>query len=90
VQEICPAKVSSEITQKVQELAKKVHSVLWCDGLTRSDFILSDVDKKIYFLEINTIPGQTKASLCPKQAKAAGIKFSEFLEKQIDLAFKKH
>ncbi|MEA2089040.1 MAG: D-alanine--D-alanine ligase family protein [Patescibacteria group bacterium] len=90
VQEICPAKVNPKITKKVQELAKKIHSVLWCDGLTRSDFILSDADKKLYFLEINTIPGQTQASLCPKQAKAAGVKFSEFLEKQIDLAFKKH
>lgn len=89
VQEICPAKVSSEITKKVQDLAKKIHSALWCGGLTRSDFILSDVDKKLYFLEINTIPGQTEASLCPKEAKVAGIKFSEFLEKQIDLAFKK-
>ncbi|NCF75074.1 MAG: D-alanine--D-alanine ligase [Xanthomonadaceae bacterium] len=89
VQEICPAKVSPKITKKVQELAKKVHSALWCDGLTRSDFILSDRDKKIYFLEINTIPGQTKASLCPKEAKAIGLKFSDFLEMQIKLAFEK-
>jgi D-alanine-D-alanine ligase len=61
---------------------------LGCDGLTRSDFILSE-NNKIYFLEINTLPGQTEASLCPKEAKVVGINFPQFLEKQIKMALTK-
>jgi len=44
---------------------------------------------KFYFLEINTIPGQTSASLCPKEAKAVGMSFSEFLDKQVQIALGK-
>lgn len=87
--EICPAPVAKKITEEVQKLAKKAHFVLGCDGLTRSDFILSSRNK-LYFLEINTIPGLTEASLCPKEARAAGMTFSEFLDKQIKLALLKN
>jgi D-alanine-D-alanine ligase len=83
--EICPAPVNKKITEEIQKLAKKAHFVLGCDGLTRSDFILSPRNK-LYFLEINTIPGLTEASLCPKEARAAGMSFGEFLDKQIELA----
>lgn len=84
-EEVAPAEVEVKITEKVQELSKKIHQVMGCRGLTRSDFILAK-DDQLYFLEINTIPGQTEASLCPKEAKAAGISFEEFIVKQIDLA----
>jgi D-alanine-D-alanine ligase len=60
---------------------------LGCDGLTRSDFILHD--QALYFLEINTIPGQTEVSLAPKAAKAIGLSFSDFLDKQIEMALQK-
>lgn len=86
--EICPANVNKQITREVQELSKIAHQVLGCDGLTRSDFILTP-SRGLYFLEINTIPGLTEASLCPKEAKAAGINFGEFLDKQVKLALKK-
>lgn len=89
-QEICPAKIPPALTQKIQDLAKKAHLTLGCDGLSRSDFIISDDDGELYFLETNTLPGLTPASLCPKEAKAAGLTFSEFLEKQINLALQKH
>jgi D-alanine-D-alanine ligase len=88
VEEICPAKINQKIAQRVQTLSKKIHETLGCDGLTRSDFILSK-DNRLYFLEINTIPGQTEASLCPKEARAAGIPFGQFLEMQIELALVK-
>jgi len=87
-QEICPANVNKRITRKVQELSKIVHQALGCDGLTRSDFILTS-GGKLYFLEINTIPGLTEASLCPKEARAAGMSFGEFLDRQISLALLK-
>ncbi|MCD4704965.1 hypothetical protein K8R66_02710 [bacterium] len=45
---------------------------------------------QFYFLEINTLPGLTKQSLCPKEAKEAGMDFSEFLDKQVRLAIEKN
>jgi len=88
-QEICPAPIHSKTTKELARLSKLVHTILGCDGLTRSDFILSKKDNKLYFLEINTIPGLTEASLCPKAAKATGMTFPEFLDKQIKLALLK-
>lgn len=83
-EEICPAPLTKQEAGRLAELAKLAHTKLGCDGLTRSDFILSrDV---FYFLETNTIPGLTETSLCPKEAQAAGIPFPEFLARQIRLA----
>ena len=87
-EEICPTNIGAKNEKKVRELSKIVHEAIGADGLTRSDFILTK-DQKIYFLEINTVPGQTQASLCPKEANAAGISFPEFLEKQIQMALAK-
>ncbi len=84
-EEICPAPLSVTTTQKVTETAIKIHKLLGCDGLTRSDFILTK-NNELCFLEVNTIPGLTKMSLCPKAAKAFGISFERFLELQINLA----
>jgi len=86
-EEICPADISPELTTEIQKQSKVSHLALGCDGLTRSDFILNDGN--LYFLEINTIPGQTAASLSPKAARAAGLSFTQFIEKQIGLALKK-
>jgi D-alanine-D-alanine ligase len=87
-QEICPADIPKKVGRDIQDLSKRVHALLGCDGLTRSDFIL-DKKNRLYFLEINTIPGMTEASLCPKEAKALGWSFGEFLDKIIGLAVKK-
>jgi len=87
-QEIVPAKLTEGQIKNIQTAAKKVHETLGCRGLTRSDFILTK-DNKLYFLEINTVPGLTKMSLSPKSAKAAGMSLSVFFEKLIELAFTK-
>jgi D-alanine-D-alanine ligase len=88
-QEICPAQILKRIERELQRLSKKVHALLGCDGLTRSDFILGPKNV-LYFLELNTIPGMTEASLCPKEAKALGWSFSEFLDKIVALALERH
>jgi len=85
--EICPAQIPLEFIKQVQEKAILIHKAFGCDGLSRSDFILSN--DEFYFLEINTSPGLTEQSLCPKEAKATGMSFPEFLDKQVDLAFEK-
>jgi len=86
--EICPAPISKNLTHQIQEQAVLVHKLLGCDGLTRSDFIFNK-EKGLYFLEINTIPGLTTASLCPKEAVAAGYTYADFLDKIIQLALNK-
>lgn len=85
--EICPAPLTTSQTQKIQELARTAHLALGCDGVTRSDFILKG--NTFYYLETNTIPGLTENSLAPKEAKAYGMSFSEYLDMQITLALKK-
>ena len=86
-QEICPARFAPEINARLQELAVTAHKALSCNGYSRSDFIISDTGP--VYLETNTLPGLTKASLYPKSLKAQGIAFVDFLNGQIDLAVKK-
>ena len=87
--EVCPAVLPNDVTLRVQEMAKKVHDILGCSGLTRSDFIIA-TDGTPYFLEINTAPGQTPTSLCPQEAVAAGMSFPVFLQQQVRLGIEKH
>lgn len=85
-EEVCPAQIPAEITARAQADAVKIFQAIGCADLARVDFIWSEKENRIYFLEINTIPGLTSASLTPKAAKAAGMSFSEFLDKLIELA----
>ncbi len=75
--EIVPARISPEVTKKVQAIAERVHHVIGCNGFSRSDMIL-DGDDPVW-IEINTIPGMTETSLFPQAAAAAGISFSQML-----------
>ncbi|MFT5359959.1 MAG: D-alanine-D-alanine ligase [Candidatus Paceibacteria bacterium] len=70
--EICPAEISSDLDKKLKEVALRVHTLLGLRHISRSDFI---VDSKgyVYFLEVNTIPGMTEASLIIKQLKAVNL-----------------
>lgn len=83
-EEICPARISEEMTKKVQKYALKAHKALGCVGFSRVDMFIREND--VYASEVNTIPGLTYASLYPKEAKAAGISFSELLDRLITLA----
>lgn len=76
-EEICPAPLSPEQTAAIQESAVKIYERLGCSGLVRVDYILSD--DGLYFLEINTIPGMTSASLVPKMVRTAGLDITDFL-----------
>ncbi|MGH6681198.1 MAG: D-alanine--D-alanine ligase family protein, partial [Bradyrhizobium sp.] len=85
-QEICPGRFASDITAAIMDQALKAHLVLSCRGYSRSDFIVSDEGP--IFLETNTLPGLTRASLYPKALKAQGIGFDDFLRQQIALSEK--
>jgi D-alanine-D-alanine ligase len=71
----------------LQDLSIKAHRAMSCRGYSRSDFIISDHGP--VYLETNTLPGLTRASLYPKSLKAQGIEFVDFLNGQIELAMKR-
>ncbi len=71
---ICPAKISSELTKKLQILAADAHLCLSCKGIVRTDFIV-DKNNNVFLLETNTLPGMTATSLVPESAKIAGLEF---------------
>lgn len=86
-QEICPGRFTPEVTVQLQDFAVKAHRALSCSGYTRSDFIISPQGP--VYLETNTLPGLTRASLYPKALKAQDIDFTDFLHDQIVLAVKR-
>ena len=83
-QEICPGRFAPEITSQLMDHAIRAHRALSCSGYSRTDFIVSKQGP--IYLETNTLPGLTKASLYPKALKARGIEFADFLHDQIVLA----
>ena len=83
-QEICPGRFSPDITAMIMDQAARAHRALSCTGYSRTDFIVSP--KGLVYLETNTLPGLTAASLYPKALKAEGIEFVDFLQDQIALA----
>ncbi|MBW1865559.1 MAG: D-alanine--D-alanine ligase [Deltaproteobacteria bacterium] len=86
--EICPARISDAMTEKAQTYAKLAHRSLFCEGYSRTDMIMQA--DEIYILETNTIPGMTATSLLPQAAVAAGISFSELLDRLINLGMERH
>lgn len=86
-EEIVPARIFDKDTKLVQKIAVEVFKIVGGRGFARIDFILKN--HVPYVLEINTIPGLTPNSLLPKEAKAAGISYSELLERMIELSLNK-
>ncbi len=86
-EEITPARISDEITQRVRETAAKVYEALGMSGFTRTDFIV--MDGIPHFIEMNTNPGLSPQSIFPQQAQHANIAFSDLLENEVGLAFKR-
>lgn len=76
--EITPARISQEIKDKLEKTAKAIYDVLHCEGMVRVDFILQKDSQKLYFLEVNTVPGQSENSLIPQQIAANGMSLKEF------------
>ncbi len=83
-QEICPARFSPQMNATLQAGALAAHKAVGAMGYSRSDFIVTETG--VVFLEINTLPGLTKASLYPKALAAQGVAFPTFLAGQIALA----
>lgn len=86
-QEITPARLTDIQEEKVRTVAKKVYGVLKMKGFSRSEFIFKDGEP--HLLEVNTVPGMTKASILPQQAAAAGIGLADLFENAIEECLKK-
>lgn len=80
--EVCPAEIPDVLRDRIQEVSKKIYAHLGCSGLVRVDYICSEED--LYFLEVNTVPGMTSASLVPQMVKADGMSMTDFLTTVIE------
>ncbi|MFA0751160.1 MAG: hypothetical protein SLRJCFUN_001563 [Candidatus Fervidibacter sp.] len=74
-----PPSLPEEIVQDAQTIAVRVHRLLGCRGVTRTDMMVSE-EGKVFVLELNAIPGMTEVSLVPEAAKAAGISFEALVQ----------
>ena len=82
--EITPAEVPDQVTRAAQEMALEAHRALGCEGYSRTD-IIAPAGGPV-FLELNTLPGLTRASFLPQQLAVEGTSMRAFLEGQIDIA----
>ncbi|HTQ64001.1 MAG TPA: D-alanine--D-alanine ligase [Puia sp.] len=87
--EITPAEVDESIAAKVRAAAKKVYQVFNCNGVIRIDFIFNEAVGEPFLLEINTVPGQTDASIVPQQVRAMGWTLKQFYSSLIEDALAK-
>ena len=78
VDEITPARIPDEVRDKVQAMTLRIYDILGCQGIIRTDYILTD-GWKINLLEINTTPGMTATSFIPQQVRAAGLDIKDVL-----------
>jgi D-alanine-D-alanine ligase len=82
--EICPAPMTKRETEKAQACAMEAHRVLECRVWSRTDMIIDNGE--VFLLETNTIPGMTETSLVPLAARTAGLTFTQFLDRLIQLS----
>jgi D-alanine-D-alanine ligase len=77
-EEITPAVISDTMFKDLTDAAKKVYATLNCRGVVRVDFIYDEIAAKAFMLEVNTVPGQSEASVIPQQVKAMGWTLTDF------------
>lgn len=80
--EITPAQISSDTSERLKRLAILAAVACDCRGIVRIDFIVTE-QRRIFMIEINSIPGMSSGSIVPKQIKAAGLTMTEVLDKVI-------
>ncbi|MFD1630742.1 D-alanine--D-alanine ligase [Pseudopedobacter beijingensis] len=76
--EVTPAQLDEHIVERVEEIVKQAYIQLNCKGMVRIDFILDKLHHDFYFIEVNTIPGQSENSIIPQQVRAAGLTLEYF------------
>lgn len=89
-QTLLPAPLDAEKTAEIQRIAVEAYKAAGCEGMSRVDFLMEAATGTLYVNEINTIPGFTSISMYPKMWEAAGVPFSELLDRLIELALERH
>ena len=87
--ETTPAQLPDDWKLKLEQAAAKIYQVFNCRGVVRIDFIYSEQQNKPYMLEINSIPGQSDASVVPQQVRAKGWDLKDFYTKLVEEALSK-
>lgn len=85
-----PATISASLQDEVRQIAKQIFMLLDCEGMARVDMFLERGTNRIYFNEINSIPGFTQISMYPKLMAASGVSYSELLTRLVTLAMARH
>ena len=86
VEEITPARISDELTDRLKQLTSHIYDILYCNGIIRIDYIISK-EGKISMLEVNTTPGMTATSFIPQQVRAAGLDIKDVLTDIVENQF---
>jgi D-alanine-D-alanine ligase len=76
--EVTPAEIDDEMTNKIKTITKKKYSVLGMKGIVRVDYIISK-EKTPYVIEVNSIPGMSKESIIPQMIQISGVQMNEIL-----------
>lgn len=85
-EEITPASLTDDQRSRIEGIVREIYTRLDCKGMVRIDFFLERNTDHFYFIEINTIPGQTEQSFLPQQMRAAGMQESDFYAELVELA----
>jgi D-alanine-D-alanine ligase len=85
-EEITPGRMTEEEKSRVERIVTDIYLKLNCKGMVRIDYFLQKETSNFYFIEINTIPGQTAQSFIPQQVRAAGLNIGAFYENLIEMA----
>ena len=85
--ETTPADISETMADTIRAMARKVYAAFNCRGVVRIDFIYNEAEGRPYMLEVNTIPGQSDASIVPQQVRAMGWSLKEFYTKLVMACF---
>ncbi len=83
-EETTPADLEESKAEKLRQTAKKIYQVFNCSGVIRIDMIYDDIKNEPFLLEINTVPGQTAASVVPQQVRAKGWTLKQFYSALIE------
>ena len=86
VDEITPARISDEMTERVRKITSHIYDILHCNGIIRIDYIISK-EGRISMLEVNTTPGMTATSFIPQQVRAAGLDIKDVLSDIVENQF---
>lgn len=86
-EEITPGRMNEEEATRVSRIVEKVYEKLNCKGAVRIDYFLENESGKFYFIEINTVPGQTETSLISQQVRAIGMEVKDFYTQLIEEMF---